>query len=131
MPMTRFPGRMLAAALLFLASAAGASAGTFPSPPIHPVVPHAPGGSTEAVARLLGQGLTGLQGFVAGARCLPRSPNIAVVGIGGTVHPTSDAYQLRTLEINPLVVMPAGRGVVVRDAVIETDAAQQDGRISP
>jgi succinyl-CoA synthetase beta subunit len=41
----------------------------------------------------------------------------------------TNAERLRTFEINPLMVMPKGRGVVALDAVIETKSVDSQGRL--
>jgi len=49
---------LLAAASLALAAAAAHGADAYPSRPVRLVVPYAPGGNTDVLARLIGQGLT-------------------------------------------------------------------------
>jgi acyl-CoA synthetase (NDP forming) len=48
----------------------------------------------------------------------------AIAGISRLASANAD--RLRTLEVNPILVMPEGRGVVALDAVIETGAMPQD-----
>lgn len=96
--------RLLTAVLLSLATLAGAHADTWPAKPVTLLVPFPPGGSSDAIARLLGNKLQEKVGgnFVVDNRG----------GAGGTIGTAAvkraapDGYTLLVTSLGPLVIGP-------------------------
>lgn len=96
--------RLLTAVLLSLAALSGAAADTWPAKPVTLLVPFPPGGSSDAIARLLGNKLQEKVGgnFVVDNRG----------GAGGTIGTAAvkraapDGYTLLVTSLGPLVIGP-------------------------
>lgn len=96
--------RLLTSVLLSLATLAGAQADTWPAKPVTLLVPFPPGGSSDAIARLLGNKLQEKVGgnFVVDNRG----------GAGGTIGTAAvkraapDGYTLLVTSLGPLVIGP-------------------------
>lgn len=96
--------RLLTSVLLSLATLAGAHADTWPAKPVTLLVPFPPGGSSDAIARLLGNKLQEKVGgnFVVDNRG----------GAGGTIGTAAvkraapDGYTLLVTSLGPLVIGP-------------------------
>lgn len=100
--MTRFPlARLLAATVLGLASAAHAQ-GAYPSKPVTIVVPYAPGGTTDIIARLAAQHLSQATGqsFV-----VDNKPGASgTIAMQHVARAPADGYTLLANEITQTVV---------------------------
>ena len=82
----------LAAAGLPLAAQANTAAGNFPSKPIRIVVPYQPGGSTDAISRLLGQHLASELGQPV---VVDNKPGAAgIIGTGEVVRAAPDGHTI-------------------------------------
>src|SRR5277367_5390354 len=89
----------VAAALTPLVAAA---ADTFPSRPVHLIVPYAPGGSGDLIARLLGDKLSALWGQQVVVENRPGAGGL--IGTEAAAHAAPDGYTLYLGTDGPLTV---------------------------
>jgi tripartite-type tricarboxylate transporter receptor subunit TctC len=101
---------------LATAFAAGGAVGaeTFPSRPIRLVVPFAPGGGTDIIARLLGQGLTEAWGQTVVVD--NRTGAGGVIGVSLVAKALPDGYTMLLASNGPLTYLPALRSKLPYDA---------------
>lgn len=103
MPLTRRCLGCLAATLVAaLAPVAGVAAEDFPSRPVQLIVPYAPGGSGDLIARLLGDKLSALWGQQVVVENKPGAGGL--VGTETAAHAAPDGYTLYLATDGPLTV---------------------------
>lgn len=114
MPLTR---RLLGSLALTLATGltpfADAAAEGFPSRPVHLIVPYAPGGSGDLIARLLGDQLSTLWGQQVVVEDKPGAGGL--IGTEAAAHATPDGYMLYLATDGPLTVAATLNGHVPYD----------------
>jgi tripartite-type tricarboxylate transporter receptor subunit TctC len=114
MPMTRRALGGLASALAAgLVPFADAAADDFPSRPVHLIVPYAPGGSGDLIARLLGEKLSTLWGQQVVVEDKPGAGGL--IGTEAAAHTTPDGYTLYLATDGPLTVAATLNGHVPYD----------------
>src|ERR1700688_3049456 len=103
MPLTRrFLGGLALALAAGLVPFADAAADDFPSRPVHLMVPYAPGGSGDLIARLLGDKLSTLWGQQVVVEDKPGAGGL--IGTEAAAHATPDGYTLYLATDGPLTV---------------------------
>lgn len=96
--------RLLTSVLLSLATLAGAQADTWPAKPVTLLVPFPPGGSSDAIARLLGNKL---QEKVGGNFVIDnRGGAGGTIGTAAVKRAAPDGYTLLVTSLGPLVIGP-------------------------
>jgi tripartite-type tricarboxylate transporter receptor subunit TctC len=114
MPLTR---RSLGGLALALAAGlvpfADAAADDFPSRPVHLIVPYAPGGSGDLIARLLGDKLSTLWGQQVVVEDKPGAGGL--IGTEAAAHAPPDGYTLYLATDGPLTVAATLNGHVPYD----------------
>jgi tripartite-type tricarboxylate transporter receptor subunit TctC len=114
MPLTRRSLGGLALALgAVLVPFADAAADDFPSRPVHLIVPYAPGGSGDLIARLLGDKLSTLWGQQVVVEDKPGAGGL--IGTEAAAHATPDGYTLYLATDGPLTVAATLNGHVPYD----------------
>ena len=96
--------RLFALALFALAGAAGAQP-SYPSKPVHFVVPYPPGSGTDIVARLLGQKLSEAWGQPVVVE--NRAGAGAIIGVDAVAKAAPDGYTIGIADTGPLAINPA------------------------
>jgi tripartite-type tricarboxylate transporter receptor subunit TctC len=127
---TSFLRRALIVALMALAGSSGAlaqEAGNYPSQPIKLIVPVAPGGSTDAIARLIGQKLTEVWHQPVVVENRPGASG--TIGATAVTKAPPDGYTV-LLAITTLVQAPALMAKPPYNAVKDLQAVSQLG-VSP
>src|SRR5215510_9698331 len=103
--MTKYPFRAPAAAFLVLAAMSGAAnAQSYPNKPVRFVVPYAPGGSGDLLARLLGEKLSKLWGQQVVVDNKPGAGGI--IGTEAAVRSDADGYTLYLYTDGPITIAP-------------------------
>src|SRR5438128_1251621 len=102
--MTRIARRQLTVAIALLAAASGAFAQAFPTKPITVVVPYAVGGTTDIVARMVGQQIGGSLGQPIVVD--NKTGGAGTVGWGTVARATPDGHTLLTTEMS-MTIAPA------------------------
>src|ERR1700722_8544321 len=92
---------------------ADAAADDFPSRPVHLIVPYAPGGSGDLIARLLGDKLSTLWGQQVVVEDRPGAG--VLIGTEAAAHATPDGYTLYLATDGPLTVAATLNGHVPYD----------------
>jgi tripartite-type tricarboxylate transporter receptor subunit TctC len=92
---------------------ADAAADDFPSRPVHLIVPYAPGGSGDLIARLLGDKLSTLWGQQVVVEDRPGAGGL--IGTEAAAHATPDGYTLYLATDGPLTVAATLNGHVPYD----------------
>jgi tripartite-type tricarboxylate transporter receptor subunit TctC len=114
MPLTRRAlGRLASALAAGLVPFADAAADDFPSRPVHLIVPYAPGGSGDLIARLLGEKLSTLWGQQVVVEDKPGAGGL--IGTEAAAHTTPDGYTLYLATDGPLTVAATLNGHVPYD----------------
>jgi tripartite-type tricarboxylate transporter receptor subunit TctC len=113
MALTRRRLGFLAFALAALAPFADAGAEDFPSRPVRLIVPYAPGGSGDLIARLLGDKLSTLWGQQVVIENRPGAG--AMIGTETAAHSLPDGYTLYLATDGPLTVAATLNGHVPYD----------------
>jgi tripartite-type tricarboxylate transporter receptor subunit TctC len=114
MPLTRRSLGGFALALgAVLVLFADAAADDFPSRPVHLIVPYAPGGSGDLIARLLGDKLSTLWGQQVVVEDKPGAGGL--IGTEAAAHTTPDGYTLYLATDGPLTVAATLNGHVPYD----------------
>src|SRR6202035_3388329 len=114
MPLTRRSLGGFALALgAVLVLFADAAADDFPSRPVHLIVPYAPGGSGDLIARLLGDKLSTLWGQQVVVEDKPGAGGL--IGTEAAAHATPDGYTLYLATDGPLTVAATLNGHVPYD----------------
>jgi tripartite-type tricarboxylate transporter receptor subunit TctC len=96
--------RLLTSVLLSLAALGGAAADTWPAKPVTLLVPFPPGGSSDAIARLLGNKL---QEKIGGSFVVDnRGGAGGTIGTAAVKRAAPDGYTLLVTSLGPLVIGP-------------------------
>ena len=96
--------RLLAAVLVATAIPVTSLAQTYPTKPVHIVVPFAPGGPTDALARVVGQGLAEAMGqpFIADNK----AGAAGNIGVDQIAKATADGYTIGVVPAGNIAVNP-------------------------